>query len=246
MASSPLYRKIAQELASEIAAGIYPVGSHLPTEADLCVMHEVSRFTAREALRCLVDRGMIQRRVPFGSQVISAAPVGNYQPVASGPEDLVALAVGTRIVDGTDGITTADEALTRRLGCALGTELFLFEGPRHLLNGSTLPLCWSEQYMPSAFNVAAREKMVRGTFTAGTAAQHRVEQIVTADVLDERLAARLEAEAGAPALVIIRRHFLPSGDFLAAGVQTHPANRYQLHIPVAGTASVEDTEVINA
>ena len=88
--------------------------------------------------------------------------------------------------------------------------------------------------------------MVRGTFTARAAARFRVEQIVTADVLDERLAERLEAQPGEPALVITRRHFQPSGDFLAAGVQTHPADRYQLRIPVAGAALVKDAEVSRA
>ncbi len=246
MASSPLYQQIAQDLASEIATGAYPVGSHLPTEAELCATHEVSRSTAREALRCLVDRGMISRRVRHGSQVISAAPIGDYQPVALGPEDLVALAVGTHIIGGEDSLTTADEALAQRLGCALGTELFLFEGPRYIRGRSAEPVCWSEQYIPKGFGAAAREQMVRGTFTAGAAARFRVEQIVTADVLDERLAERLEAQPGAPALVIIRRHFQPSGDFLAAGVQTHPADRYQLRIPVAGAALVKDAEVSRA
>ncbi len=246
MASSPLYQQIARELASEIASGAYPVGSRLPTEAEICANHEVSRSTAREALRCLVDRGMISRRVRHGSQVISAAPIGDYQPVASGPNDLVALAAGTRIAGGTDRHITANAALTERLGCLLGTELFLFEGPRHLRDGSAVPLCWSQQYMPNQFDAAAREKMVRGTFTAGAAAQLRVEQIVTADVLDERLAEHLEAKPGAPALVIIQRFFQTSGDFVAAGVQTHPSDRYQLRIAVAGTASVEDPEATNA
>jgi DNA-binding GntR family transcriptional regulator len=189
---------------------------------------------------------MISRRVRLGSQVISVAPIGDYQPVALGPEDLVALAAGTRIVGGENSLVTADEALAQRLGCAAGAELFLHEGPRHLRARSAEPLCWSEQYILKKFDAAAREKMVRGTFTAGAAAQLHVEQIVTAEVLDERMAERLEAEPGAPALVIIRRHFQPGGAFLAAGVQTHPADRYQLRIPIVGTAPGSEAEEANA
>lgn len=77
MASAPLYLRIAEGLARKIAFGVYPVGSQLPTEAELCATHEVSRSTAREAMRCLVDRGMISRRVRHGSRVISAAPIGD-------------------------------------------------------------------------------------------------------------------------------------------------------------------------
>lgn len=242
MALAPRYLQIAQELAHEIASGTYPIGSQLPTEAKLCATHEISRSTAREALRCLVDRGMISRRVRFGSHVISAAPVADYRPVASNPEDLVALAAGTRIVGGQHRLVTADEVLAQRLGCGIGSELFLFEGPRYLRGSTVEPLCWSEQYMPKSLSAAARKKMVQGTFTAGAAAQHRVEQVVTAEVLDERTAQRLSAKPGAPALVIIRRHFQPSGAFLAAGVQTHPADRYELRIPVAGTAPFDENE----
>ncbi len=36
MASPPLYQQIALDLAGGIATGAYPVGSHLPTEAELC------------------------------------------------------------------------------------------------------------------------------------------------------------------------------------------------------------------
>lgn len=38
----------------------------------------------------------------------------------------------------------------------------------------------------------------------------------------------------------------PEPECLAAGVQTHPADRYQLRMPVARTASVKDSEVSNA
>ena len=240
MATSPLYQQIARELAGEIATGTYPVGSWLPTEAELCATHEVSRHTAREALRCLVDRGMISRRVRHGSKVISAAPIGDYQPVALGASDLVTLAAGTRIVGGKDRRITADANLALRLGCESSADLFLFEGARHHRGDSGEPLCWSEQYMPSESDPVGHEMMVRGTFTAGAAAQLRVEQIVTADVLDERLAERLQANLGAPALVIIQRFFKPAGSFVAAGVQTHPADRYQLRVPVAGTVSIDD------
>lgn len=246
MAASPLYMQIAQTLAGDIATGVYPVGSHLPTEADLCARHEVSRHTAREALRCLVDRGMIRRRVRVGSQVICAAPIGEYQPIASNPEDLVALAAGTHIVGGSDSVTTADRKMAQQLGCKAGTQLFLFQGPRYLRGDSSIPLCWSEQYIPSNFKAAARKAMISGTFTAGYAALHRVDQIVTAAVLDEQLAADLQAQPGTAALVIVRRHFQPNGEFFAAGIQTHPADRYQLSIPVAGTVIHEEPEATHA
>jgi DNA-binding GntR family transcriptional regulator len=246
MASSPLYQKIAQELANGIATGTYPLGSQIPTEAELCATHDVSRHTAREAVRCLVDRGMISRRARHGSQVISPVPIVGYQPVATDPGDMVALAAGTRIAAGQDSLITADEALTQRIGCDLAAELFLFEGARHLRGRSDRPLCWSEQYIGNDSTAATKDLMVHGTFTAGHAANLRVEQIVMADVLDARLAEQLEAKPDAPALLIIQRFFGQSGGFVAASVQTHPADRYQLRIPVSGTAAFNEAGDANA
>lgn len=246
MSSSPLYLQIAQQLASEIAAGIYPVGSNLPTEADICSKHEVSRFTAREALRCLVDRGMIQRRVRIGSQVISTTPVTDYQPVAVNTNDLVALATDTYIDAGQGRTLVADEQLSQRVGCDDGAELFVFEGPRFRRGAADTPMCWSEQYLTGAWGASARKKMVEGSFTADAAAQARIEQVVVADTLNRDLAQKLMAEAGSAALVIIRKHFNLDDSFRAASVQIHPADRYQLHIPVAGTASAEDMEAAYA
>ena len=100
--------------------------------------------------------------------------------------------------------------------------------------------------MPREFSPGAREQMVRGTFTAGAAARFRIEQIVTADVLDERLALCLQAQPGTAALVIIRRHFQKDGAFLAGGIQTHPADRYQLRIPVTDTVSKQGAQAEHA
>lgn len=205
MPSSPLYLQIAQELATEIAAGSYPIGSQLPTEAALCDHHDISRFTAREALRCLVDQGMIRRQARIGSRVISLTPHPGYQPVAANPDDFVDLATGTLVVDGEDSIVTADDFLAQRLACDEGAEFYLHQGLRVRRNGSVQPLCWSEQYMPSHISARARKSMVEGAFTAEMAAERRVEQIVCADLLSEKQSTALQAEPGSAALVVVRQ-----------------------------------------
>ena len=45
------YLQIARTLRKEIVDGVYPVGSQLPTEHQLCERFAVSRYTVREALR---------------------------------------------------------------------------------------------------------------------------------------------------------------------------------------------------
>ncbi|MFN9937264.1 MAG: GntR family transcriptional regulator, partial [Hyphomonadaceae bacterium] len=77
-APNSLYRRLADDLRKAIASGHYPTGSLLPTESDLCATHQVSRHTARDALRILTDEGLIERRRGAGSVVIAAKPIGPF------------------------------------------------------------------------------------------------------------------------------------------------------------------------
>lgn len=65
------YKEIASQLRRQILDGIYPPGTLLPTEQQLCTVHNASRQTIRTALQCLADEGLIQRRQGSGSRVLS-------------------------------------------------------------------------------------------------------------------------------------------------------------------------------
>ncbi|MGB7269133.1 MAG: phosphonate metabolism transcriptional regulator PhnF [Albidovulum sp.] len=73
----PIWRMIAETLRSEIAAGLYPEGMKLPTEAGLSARFGVNRHTIRHALSDLAKAGMtVSRR---GSGVfVAAAPPTDY------------------------------------------------------------------------------------------------------------------------------------------------------------------------
>lgn len=70
-ARTPLWRHIAQTLANDIVSGLYPIGSHLPTEMELMAQYDVSRHTVREALDELVTLGLIVRKPRQGTRVVS-------------------------------------------------------------------------------------------------------------------------------------------------------------------------------
>ena len=47
---SPLYKQLMQKLRGDIASGVYPVHSKIPSEQELCDTYQVSRVTVRKAL----------------------------------------------------------------------------------------------------------------------------------------------------------------------------------------------------
>ncbi|HUL99877.1 MAG TPA: winged helix-turn-helix domain-containing protein, partial [Mycobacterium sp.] len=64
------YLQVARTLRKEIVDGVYPVGSQLPTEHELCERFAVSRYTIREALRRLRDDNLVSSRPRAGTLVV--------------------------------------------------------------------------------------------------------------------------------------------------------------------------------
>ncbi len=71
MAREPLYRVVAQNLLSDIAAGKYAVGEQIPTEPELRKHYGVSRSTIREAVAAIVRQGVVERLQGIGTFVCS-------------------------------------------------------------------------------------------------------------------------------------------------------------------------------
>ncbi|MFD2165030.1 FadR/GntR family transcriptional regulator [Thalassotalea euphylliae] len=73
MRSNPkhnLTHQLTHDLGMAIVKGDYPVGSGLPSEADLCVEFDVSRSATREAVKMLSAKGLISSRPKQGIQVL--------------------------------------------------------------------------------------------------------------------------------------------------------------------------------
>jgi GntR family transcriptional regulator len=65
----PLYRQLADALASGIRAGDYPPGARIPSEPRLAADHQIGRPTVRQAIDVLVRKGLLKRRRGSGTYV---------------------------------------------------------------------------------------------------------------------------------------------------------------------------------
>ena len=57
----PYYAQLARILEQEIADGVWAPGADLPSEAELCDVHGVSRTAVRQALAALTARGLVRK-----------------------------------------------------------------------------------------------------------------------------------------------------------------------------------------
>jgi GntR family transcriptional regulator len=65
----PLYRQLADVLASAIRSGDFAPGSRIPSEPQLAASYQIGRPTARQAIDLLVRRGLLTRRRGSGTYV---------------------------------------------------------------------------------------------------------------------------------------------------------------------------------
>ena len=93
------YLQVARALRKEIVDGVYPVGSQLPTEHQLCERFSVSRYTIREALRRLRDDNLVASRPRAGTLVVPRPSSDSYVQDVVSINDLLAFATGTAIRD---------------------------------------------------------------------------------------------------------------------------------------------------
>jgi DNA-binding FadR family transcriptional regulator len=68
------HRNLTQQLVHELGKAIlqrrYPIGSSLPSEAELCAQYNISRTATREAVKMLTAKGLISSRPRQGIKVL--------------------------------------------------------------------------------------------------------------------------------------------------------------------------------
>ena len=71
----PRYRRLYELLRKRIEEGVYRKGELLPSENELCLVHNLTRPTVRKALEILLHEGFIQKHQGRGS-IVLGKPMG--------------------------------------------------------------------------------------------------------------------------------------------------------------------------
>lgn len=227
-----LYLQILRSLKDEIIRGVYPVGSQLPTEEELCERFSVSRYTVREALRRLRDDRLVASRRGAGTTVVPPGSPESYVHEVTSFNDLITFATGVRFqIDSMETIA-ADAKLAARIGGSAGDRWLAVRGFRYT-EKSELPVCWTEVYIDAEFAAIARLlqrnkgpifHLIEDMFGLPIAEVH---QEIAAATVPPRLAAGLRAKPGDMALLVQRTYRLASGKIAQVAINTHPASRFR-------------------
>jgi GntR family transcriptional regulator len=225
-----LYLQVAHTLKNEIVGGVYPVGSRLPTEQELCQRFSVSRYTIREALRRLRDDNLVASRKGAGTTVIlPRVPDPDGQHLMS-INDLVTFASSARLVVKSIRMVLINEKLASRTGLQSGSEWLEVHGFGYT-DGVEVPTCWAEYYINRKFAAVGR-LLQRHTGPVFPLIEDmfgqrivEVDQEIGATLISPALAGDLKEPAGTAALEVRRIYKLTNDEIAQVTISTHPASR---------------------
>ena len=231
LAHQPQYALVAQRLMDDIASGRYPVGSLLPAELDLCTQFGVSRHTMREAIRRLLERGLVTRQRGIGTTVKSNRIENRYVQTTAKIADLPRYVEDTRLVTTQAEDVIADEALAAVLKCPPGQRWVKVTGFRHVNKGK-LPMALTDIYISAAYG-GIRKLIGTMKVPVYTMLEKQysltiveVQQEISATIIGAADAKRLSVKPGSAGLVVTRRYLNDNDHTIEVAVNLHPADRF--------------------
>lgn len=227
----PLYLQLASLLRHLIEDGSLAPGEPIPTEAELCERHAISRATVRQALSHLVDEGLIVRQRGRGSRVAPVRPVNYAVAELRGfTETLAAQGRAIQIRLLTSGVLNPPEPVQRQLELDEGEQTLFFE---RLVSDDDGPILLDSGYLPNVFGVAVSAKdlverpMYRLVETQLGAPLVGVRQSIGALIAGQREGELLSVQPGAAILSVSRLAYGPRERPVFYSLGLFRADRYQ-------------------
>jgi GntR family transcriptional regulator len=219
---APLYARITNELRQRITTGQYPIGCLLPTEAELSEEFSTSRHTVREALRRLIEQGMVRSRQGAGTSVISVESNARYVQSFQSISDLFQNSIDTHFVIHRIEPVVLDVETLARLEAKPKQKWLHVAGVRWTKPGGT-PICYIDSYVPNEYAeiVAEFPKQERAPFYSvleertGSTIDH-VYQEIRAARMPREVANCFGLEEGSLSLQLLRRYVTRNGTLIAS------------------------------
>jgi GntR family transcriptional regulator len=213
------------------------LGTLLPTEAVLGREFQTSRNTVREALRRLVDEGLISRRQGAGSLVTSESPVARYVQSFESLDDLFANATNTHFVVNAIVPVKLDADIASRVGGAVREEWLLVSGVRWTERGG-IPIAYVEAYIPARYRETVDTLWdVRVPFYAILEAASgrtilQVVQEIRAVAMPRRVANAFGLGEASLSLQLLRRYVTAAGTLITS-LNWHRADQFTYRTQIA-------------
>ena len=236
------YARIAQALYSEISSGRYPVGSCIPTEAELEARFRVSRHTVRTAIRHLRDLGMLTARAGVGTTVRAHRAPQKAVLSMNSVAELLQFTRHTRLELVSEAVVHVDAKTAALLRCRTGDTWLCFEVLRRVVRMRD-PIGAVYTWVRPEFAAIAQDMRRRPSTLISLIEQRfgvklaELQQDISPALMPAKLARLLKVRPRTPALRILRHYYDRDGHILQASLGYYPEGRFtyntrmQVHHP---------------
>jgi GntR family transcriptional regulator len=205
----PKYRRIADTLAAEIAAGRFKTGEQIPSERVIAEELGASRMTVRQALRHLADRGLVEARVGQGTFVGRPAIQQQLTALMGFTEEMErqGRSAGAILVEAA--LRPAEPETAAALGLPAGGEVWRIVRVR-LADGEAVAIETTEVAAALAPGLLEKADFAQASLYATLRAAYGLvpataEQTLAAAAAEPEVALPLGIPVGAPVLRLTRR-----------------------------------------
>ncbi len=233
----PRYQLVAEELLQGIEDGSYAVGELLPSEAQLCEQHGVSRHTVRSAIRELAERGLLSAQPGVGTRIVSRK-MGQYTQNMKEISDLAGyVEETTRRVLEQKSLRAADAEIP--LPGDADDQWHMFEAVRQVVD-EDVNIAWTQvfvlpQYAAVLSDVSENElvhSLIETRFGIRTT---NLRQAIKAVACPAGAAQCLGLEPGDPALSVLREYVSEKDGVYEVSWSIHPPERFESKIELVLT-----------
>lgn len=232
IAPQPRYLQLAQTLMSEIESGRYKVGELMPTEYELCEQFGASRFTVREAVKRLVDLGLVSRQAGVGTRVLGTRAREGYRQMMQGMGDLQQYSAETVLEILDVEMVAIDEDVAAHVKAPVGRSWLHVKGVRRVGEDGGPPICVTDIYIHPTFR-AVRHLGGRSNIPVYRRIEEQfgeiiveVQQQIRAVALSREQAKLLSVKTGSPGLWVCRSYLNRRAEIVEVAMSTHPADRF--------------------
>lgn len=223
------YARVKQHLKNGLAAGRWPAGALMPSEAELVAEFGVSRMTVNRALRELQAEGLVARTQGVGTFAAPLHKVASTLTLHDLHDEITARGHVHHAVVHLQQAQAAPPALAAQLGVAPGSTVF------HTLivhHEDGLPLQCEDRYVNPAcapgYLAADFTRTTPTQFLFATTALWRAQYAIEAAAPTAQEAQLLGIASTEACLIMVRRTFTRTAPITIARL-VHPGQRYSLH-----------------
>ncbi len=230
----PRYVLLAEEILAGIGDGVYPVGSLLPSEPQLCLQYQFSRHTVREAIRILQKMGVVSSRQGLGTRVDAEQVTSRYVHAFDAIPDLWEYAKNTKLRVMTRGVVDAVDVPIAYSETSVSAKWCMVQALR--CGKPSENLAWTQLYFRAEYSGIAGQvgrrrvplyALIAERYGVRTSA---VRQEISGAGIFGPIAAYLKVKPGSVGIVMTRRYFDADQRLYEITKSIYPAMRFSYNV----------------